>query len=108
MPLHSVEKLEGVSLRYGELVFATAVSAANIIRDFREHITNTLGGQMSRYEELVEETVSRALANLEEKATAAGYDGVLGVRISHPSLVDGGVEVVVYGTGYHLTEKETV
>jgi hypothetical protein len=39
------------------------------------------------------------------KATDKGYDGVMGVKISHPSVVDGGVEVV-YGNGYRTRNAE--
>ena len=100
MPLHSVEKLSGRDIEEGELVYAVAVSAANILRDLREHITNTFGGRMRQYEKLADETVARALANLESKAREQGYDGVVGVTIVHPKIAEGGVEVVVYGTGY--------
>lgn len=105
MDLHTVERLSGREVREGEVVFAVAVSAANILRDIREHITNTLGGRMSRYETLAEETIARALSSLESKAREKGYDGVLGVRISHPKIAEGGMEVVVYGTGFHYVSR---
>ena len=50
--------------------------------------------------------MKQALADLEAKASEKGYDGVLGVKISHPSVVDGGVEVVVYGNGCRIEEKK--
>jgi len=104
MVLLTIERLSGRAIREGEVVHACAVCAANILRDFREHITNTLGGKMRRYEDLIDDTISQALTALDEKAKARGYDGVLGVRISHPSVIDGGVEVVVYGTGFNYTD----
>ena len=76
------------------MLFAVAVGAANILRDIREHITNTFGGRMSRYEELCEATIARALADLEAKAMSGGFDGVIGVRIGHPKIAEGAVEVV--------------
>jgi uncharacterized protein YbjQ (UPF0145 family) len=85
----------------GTLVHASAVSGANILRDMREAITNTLGGKMTRYEALLDRTIDRALALLEERAAAAGFDGVLDVRISHPHITDGAIEVVVVGTGFN-------
>lgn len=88
-------------VRYGALVHASAVSGANILRDMREAITNTLGGEMTRYEVLLDRTIERALDRLCERAAAAGYDGVLDVRISHPHITDGAVEVVVAGTGFN-------
>lgn len=98
----SAERPHGQSIREGTLVTASAVNAANILRDLREHVTNTLGGRMRRYETLLDETIERALDRLAEKAAAQGYDGVMAVRISHPSVVEGGAEVVAYGTGYYI------
>lgn len=90
----------GEPVEIGSVVFATAVSGANVLRDMREAITNTIGGRMTRYEALVEQTVERALEELGKKAAAAGYDGVLGLRVSHPVITDGAVEVLVTGTGF--------
>ncbi len=107
MTLHTIERFEGRPIREGELIFATAVYAANILRDLRERVTNTLGGRMTRYETLIEQAIAAALETLDEKARAKGYDGVVAVRISHPAVVEGGVEVVVYGTGFHYLDNAT-
>lgn len=89
-------------VRQGELLHACAVSGANIIRDMREAVVNTIGGEMKRYEALLDATIDRALVKLAERATAKGYDGVIAVRISHPVITQGAIEVVVTGTGYWL------
>ena len=89
-------------VRHGELLHACAVSGANIIRDMREAVVNTIGGEMKRYEALLDATIDRALVKLAERATAKGYDGVIAVRISHPVITQGAIEVVVTGTGYWL------
>ncbi|MGH1349550.1 MAG: YbjQ family protein [Methyloligellaceae bacterium] len=103
MTLHTIERFSNKTIIEGELVTVTAVEAANIVKDIRERITNTFGGQMKRYEGLIEKAVERAMARLDEKAKEKGYDGVIGVRFSHPSLVDGGVEVIAYGTGFNYS-----
>ena len=102
MVLYTSDQLSRRKVIEGELISACAVTAANIIKDLREHITNTFGGEMKQYEALIEQTMDRALARLDEKAREKGYDGALAVRISHPSLVEGGVEVIVYGTGFNF------
>lgn len=84
----------------GELLVIVTVYAANVVNDIRENIRNLVGGRMGHYEQLVERAVQTALNDLSEKAAARGYDGVIGVKISHPNLVEGGVEVVVYGNGF--------
>ena len=92
-------------IELGELLTVVNVSAANVVKDIRENIRNLVGGRMSHYEVLVEQAVNSALAELDAKALSLGYDGVIGVKISHPSLVEGGVEVVVYGNGFKFLNR---
>jgi uncharacterized protein YbjQ (UPF0145 family) len=89
---HPVEK--------GDMVYACAISGANILRDVREAVINTIGGYMTKYEALLDKTIARALELLSARAEAQGYDGVLGIRISHPTITSGAIEVVVSGTGF--------
>ena len=70
------------------------------LRDMREAVVNTLGGHMTRYEALLDRTIARALDVLANRASEQGYDGVLGIRISHPTITSGAIEVVVAGTGF--------
>jgi len=93
-------------IEVGELLIVVTVYAANIVHDVRENIRNLVGGRMAHYEKLIQAAVEQALADLETKASDKGYDGVLGVKISHPTVVDGGVEVVVYGNGYRVRRAE--
>lgn len=106
MAIYTSDKLSNRKIEEGEIVWIAAVSAVNIIRDFREILTNTFGGRMYRYEKLVNTTMERALAALEEKAKAQGYDGCVAVRISHPRIADGACEIVVYGTGFHFVAED--
>lgn len=107
MALYTVDKLSDRKVREGELLSVSAVNAANILRDVREILTNTFGGKMRRYEKLMELTLERALAELEAKAREKGYDGCIGVRISHPRIADGACEIFVYGTAFHFVAGET-
>lgn len=94
-----------LEVRPGGLVHAAAVSGANVLRDMREAITNTIGGKMVRYEELLDQTITRALDILEANARAEGYDAVVGVRISHPVITDGAIEIVAIGTGVWIAGR---
>ena len=90
----------------GELLSVSAVTAANIVKDMRENIRNLVGGEMKHYEALTEKTLERAFRRLEAKAAERGYDGVLGVRIANPKVVEGGVEMIVYGTGFRFKQPD--
>lgn len=100
MQLITTDTLEDRPINKGEIVYACAISGANIIRDLREAVVNTIGGRMSKYEALLDRTIARALESLAERARAQGYDGVVGLRISHPYITSGAIEVVVAGTGF--------
>lgn len=101
----TTDTLGGIPIRHGAAIHATAVSGANVLRDLREAVTNTLGGKMLRYEKLLNATIERALDTLEAHAIDAGYDAVVGLRISHPVITDGAIEIVVVGTGVWLEQR---
>lgn len=106
MKISTLEQPNPPDVEIGELLVVVVVYAANIVKDVRENIRNLVGGRMSHYEALIAKAVEQGLSDLEEKAARKGYDGVLSVKISHPLVVDGGVEVIIYGNGYRLAVQE--
>ncbi len=92
----------------GELLTVCTVSAANVVKDIRENIRNLVGGEMKHYEALTERALGSALVRLEAKAKEHGYDGVLGVRIANPKVVEGAVEIIVYGNGFRFKDRTLV
>ncbi|HVY42812.1 MAG: YbjQ family protein [Bacteroidota bacterium] len=107
MLLTTTDTIDAASgIERGEIVFACAVSGANLVRDMREAIINAVGGHMTKYEALLDKTIARALDTLAERARAKGYDGVLGIRISHPVITSGAIEVVVSGTGFRYAAAQ--
>jgi uncharacterized protein YbjQ (UPF0145 family) len=103
--LISLDHMHDADLEIGELLTSVVVMAANVVRDIRENIRNLIGGRMSHYEYLIDEAVATALKNLETKAQAKGYDGVIGVKITNLKVVEGGVEVLVYGNGFRYKKE---
>ncbi len=87
-------------IELGELLTVVVVYAANVVKDIRENIRNLIGGRMTHYERLIEQAVETAMRELEQKAHDRGYDGVIGVKITNLKVVEGGVEVVIYGNGF--------
>ena len=98
--LISLDVKHDPNIEVGELLTVVVVYAANVVQDIRENLRNLVGGRMTHYEKLIQAAIDAALADLEQKAEEHGYEGVIGVKIANPQVVDGGVEVVVYGNGY--------
>lgn len=98
--LISLDVVHKNDVEIGELLTVVIVRAAHIVKDIKENIKNLIGGKMEHYEKLIQHTLDDALKELENKAKVKGYDGVLGVKISNPTVVDGGVEIIVYGNAF--------
>lgn len=98
----TTDTIAGRKIRHEGLLHASAVSGANVVRDIREAITNVVGGQMNRYEYVLDQTIERAIEMICDKARECGYDGIVGLKISHPHITDGAIEVVVSGTGFRF------
>ena len=86
----------------GGLITVVIVRAANVVKDIRENIRNFVGGRMGHYETLIQTAVDEGLNELEVKAKIKGYDGVLGVKITNTTVIDGGVELIIYGNVYSI------
>ena len=46
------------------------------------------------------------MQGLRDKAIAKGYDGVVAVRVSTPTIVEGSAAVLVYGTGFNFASDK--
>jgi uncharacterized protein YbjQ (UPF0145 family) len=98
--LISLDHLQEPEIEVGELLTVVIVNSANVIKDIQSNVKDMLGGRMKHYEKMIQDAVDIALKELEQKAKNAGYDGVIGVKIVSPTVVNGGAEVVVYGNGF--------
>jgi len=93
--------MEG-AFRFGSLLHARAVRASNVVRDVQEQLRNLLGGRMNRYEVLVAETTELAFENFRLLLAKHGWEGAVAVRLSAPTVVEGGCVIVIYGTPFKV------
>jgi uncharacterized protein YbjQ (UPF0145 family) len=107
MQIYTVESLSGRRIKEGELIHASNVLAANLLRDAREAITNAIGGKMQRYTRLLDRVTDEAIEILKERAREKGYDGLVAVRISNPFMIQGSAAITIYGTGFNFVPDET-
>jgi uncharacterized protein YbjQ (UPF0145 family) len=98
--LISLDSLQNPGIEVGELLTIVVVNSANVIKDIQSNIKDLIGGRMNHYENMIQVAIDIALKELDEKAKNAGYDGVIGVKIANPTVVNGGAEVIVYGNGF--------
>lgn len=103
--LIALDSHPSAEIELGELLTVVHVRAASVVKDIRENIRNLVGGRMGHYEGLIRSAVEGALCELDELARSKGYDGVIGVKIANPMVVEGGVEVIVYGNAFRIVKN---
>lgn len=103
--LISLDQVHEQDIEVGEFLNVVVVKTANIVKDIIGSIQDAKGGHMTVYEKLIQDTVDTALKQLEQKAKERGYDGVIGVKIAHPTVANGGAEVIIYGNGFKKVNK---
>ncbi len=78
------------------------VEARNAGRDFTQSIRNVFGGELKGYSELLTKAREQAISRMEADAEAMGADAVINVRLETSQIIDGGSEVMAYGTAVRL------
>ena len=104
--LISADTVYPPNIKVGKLLSVAVVMMANVGKDVLTNIKNLVGGRAGHYENLIQVALDQAFKDLEEKAKDQGYDGVIGVKIANPVVVEGGVEIIVYGNGFNRVSQD--
>ncbi|MFJ3387688.1 MULTISPECIES: YbjQ family protein [unclassified Lysinibacillus] len=86
------------------LVKGNSVQSRNIGRDMMAGLRNIVGGEMKEYAEMLTRSREIATQAMEEEARRLGANGIVAVRFSTSSVMDGTSEVLAYGTAVRVKE----
>ena len=99
MQLSNLEHLPGYQITERlDVVYGSTVRSKNIGKDIFASLKNIVGGELTAYTELLEESRQQAIERMMAKADALGADAVVGLRFSTSSIAQGASELFVYGT----------
>jgi uncharacterized protein YbjQ (UPF0145 family) len=84
------------------LVQGSTVRAKHIGRDFMAGLKNVVGGELTGYTELLQESREEAVERMVQQAKSIGANAVLNVRFSTSSITQGAAELFAYGTAVVL------
>ncbi|QPH53722.1 heavy metal-binding domain-containing protein [Pontivivens ytuae] len=88
---------------YHGVVVGEAILGANVFRDVFASITDIVGGRSGAYEASLMEARETALAELEQRATQAGGNAVVGVDLDY-EVINNMLMVSASGTSVTLDE----
>ena len=104
MLLSAACNLEGKKLEVLGLVEGSTVQTVNAFKDLGASFKTLVGGELTKYNEMMEKARDLAKERMIKQAEALGANAILSVRYSSASIVQGAAEVVVYGTAVRYTE----
>ena len=104
MILTTTPSIEGKSIiAYHGVVFGEVITGINFVKDFFASFRNIVGGRSESYEQELGNARTKAMEEMEERASRMGANAVVGIHIDTEVLGEGGGMLMVTATGTAVT-----
>ena len=96
--LTPTETINGHALEMLGMVKGSTIQTVNAVRDIGAGLKTLVGGELTRYNEMMNDARALATKRMVEEAEQLGADAVVCVRYSSSSIMQSAAEVMAYGT----------
>ena len=76
----------------------STIQTVNAVRDIGAGLKTLVGGELTKYNEMMNNARALATKRMVEEAESMGADAIVGVRYASASVMQGAAEVMAYGT----------
>lgn len=87
------------------LARGNTIRARHVGRDILAGLRTLVGGEITEYTKMLVESREQALDRLMEDARRMGADGVVGLRLTTSTVMQGSAELLAYGTAVRLKKR---
>ncbi len=98
MILVTTERIDGKELEMLGLVKGSTIQTVNAVRDIGAGLKTLVGGELTKYNEMMNNARALATKRMVEEAVGLGADAIVCIRYSSASIMQGAAEVMAYGT----------
>ncbi len=98
MILTTTETIGGKNLETLGLVKGSTIQTVNAFRDIGAGLKTLVGGELTKYNEMMNNARALATKRMVEEAQTLGADAIVCVRYSSASIMQSAAEVMAYGT----------
>ena len=88
------------------LVRGSSVRARHVGRDIIAGLRNLIGGEISRYTNLLAQSREEAMTRMVEEAEGQGANAIVGMRFATSMVMGGAAEILAYGTAVVLADTD--
>lgn len=83
-------------------VKGSTVQSVNAFKDIGAGLKTLVGGELTKYNEMMNTARALATKRMIEEAEGLGADAIVGVRYSSAAIMQGAAEVMAYGTAVKI------
>ena len=98
MILVNTDYISGKELEMLGLVKGSTIQSKNIGRDISQGFKTLVGGELTVYNDMMNEARALATKRMVAEAEALGADAVVNIRYASSAIMSGAAEVIAYGT----------
>ena len=98
MILVTTETISGQEFQTLGLVKGSTIQTVNAVRDIGAGLKTLVGGELTRYNEMMNDARALATKRMVQEAEAMGADAIVCIRYSSASVMQSAAEVLAYGT----------
>ena len=98
MILVNTDYISGRELEMLGLVKGSTIQSKHLGKDISEALKTLVGGELTAYNEMMNDARALATKRMVAEAEALGADAVVNIRYSSSAVMQGAAEVIAYGT----------
>lgn len=102
MILVNTDFISGKTIDTLGLVKGSTIQSKHIGDDILSGLKTIIGGEISSYTAMMDEARQIAIDRMVAEAKTLGADGIVNIRFSSSSVMQGAAEVIVYGTAVKI------
>ncbi len=98
MILVNTDYISGKELETLSIVKGSTIQSKHMGKDLLSGLKTIVGGELSAYNEMMNEARALATKRMVEEANSLGADGIVNIRYASSAIMQGAAEVIAYGT----------
>ena len=104
MILATTDTVNGRNAEVLGLVKGSTIQTVNAVRDIGAGLKTLVGGELTKYNEMMNNARALATKRMVEEAEALGADAIVGMRYTSASVMQSAAEVMAYGTAVKFVD----
>ena len=98
MLIVTTEHIPGKEMEMLGLVKGSTIQTVNVLRDIGAGLRTLVGGELKKYNEMMDNAREIATQRMIAEAKELGADAIVSVRYASSSIMQSAAEIMVYGT----------